>query len=404
MLKWAGGGGLYKIEKCQNYRNDNSFGISLKRLSRLFGFTLVELLVVIAIIGVLIALLLPAVQAAREAARRMQCSNKVKQLALACHTYHDANEALVATSGHVIMPMSNSGNTDRWSGLVFLLPFFEQEALYSRFMSENIGGPATLAVVASNPRAVTIGTFICPSDTSKNPSGYAARTNYRMCTGDSPVSFGDSSTPAGNANYMNIAWMRGCFGYKTWFNLSAITDGTSNTAIFSERVMSGNATGIGELIVKSGVLDSFNIGACWLGANQDASVQYRSSCINARDSNNGSQYSASLSGVTYPDRYFGHCGWNYTDGHFMQTSFNTVISPNGPACQYRTNRNIGIYTPTSNHTGGVTIGLADGSVRFISETIDVGTLDGANRDTGVSHFGVWGALGSRNGGESVTVP
>jgi hypothetical protein len=332
----------------------------------------------------------------------MQCSNKVKQLALACHTYHDANEALVAASGHVIIPMSNSGNTDRWSGLVFLLPFFEQEALYSRFMSENIGEPSPVAVVASNPRAVTIGTFICPSDTSKNPTGYAARTNYRMCAGDSPVSFGYSSSPAGNANYMSIAWMRGCFGYKTWYNLNAITDGTSNTAIFSERIM-GNAPG-GELKVKAGVLNSFNVGGTWSGTNQNASVKYRSSCVNTRDPNNGSQYSTSLTGVTNPDSYWGKCGWTYTDGHFMQTSFNTVISPNGPACQYRTNRDIGIFTPTSNHTGGVVVGLADGSIRFISETIDVGTLDNANRDAEVSRYGVWGALGSRNGGESVTVP
>jgi prepilin-type N-terminal cleavage/methylation domain-containing protein len=366
-----------------------------------FGFTLVELLVVIAIIGVLIALLLPAVQAAREAARRMQCTNKIKQLSLACHTYHDTYNAFISASGSVINAAAN-GTYDRWSGLVFLLPFVEQTSLYARYTSETAGSPSdTSGTPTSNPRAAVVVALLCPSDGNSllKLNDWPARTNYRMCMGDSPVSFAGSNASAGATAYMNISWMRGCFGYRTWYNISSISDGTTNTALFSERVVGSNE--LGELLVKGVVLSSFNVGGCWDGSNQAASVKYRSQCLNSRT---GDQYKNPLTGLSHPGDYWGYTGWNYTDGHFMHTSFSTVISPNGPACQYRTNRDIGIFTPTSNHPGGVIVGLADGSVRFISETIDIGTADAANRDGGISNYGVWGALGSRNGSENIAVP
>jgi type II secretory pathway pseudopilin PulG len=363
---------------------------------------------VIAIIGVLIALLLPAVQAAREAARRMQCTNKLKQLSLACHTYHDTYNAFVSATGNVINPVAN-GNTDRWSGWVFLLPFVEQTTLYARYTSETAGSPSVQAgdsaaptgLPTSNPRTVAIDALLCPSDGNSQikTARDVARTNYRMCLGDSPVSFGSSTASDGAVAYMNIAWMRGCFGYRTWFNISSISDGTSNTALFSERVV-GKAHP-GELQIKGGVLNNFNVGSPWDGNNQAASVKYRSQCINSRT---GNQYKNPLTGISHPNDYWGFCGWNYTDGHFIHSIFSTVISPNGPACVHRTNRDIGILTPTSNHSGGVIVGLADGSVKFISETIDIGTIDAANRDSGVSNYGVWGALGSRNSGESTAIP
>jgi prepilin-type processing-associated H-X9-DG protein len=350
----------------------------------------------------LIALLLPAVQAARAAAQRMSCSNKVKQLSLACHTYHDAYQALIAASGHVMNPALN-GNNDRWSGLPFLLPFIELATLYERYMSEATGGASDIIPTATtSPRLVAVDVFLCPSDRNirTKPSNYSARTNYRMCAGDSPVSFGSSSASAGNTAYINIAWMRGCFGYRTWYSINSITDGTSNTVIFSERAV-GNSSAGGALLVKEGVLNNFNVGGLWEGSNQNTSVRFRSECMNSRA---GSQYKNPFTGITYPGSYMGHCGWTYTDGHYMQTSFHTVIPPNGPACTYRTNRDIGMFTPTSNHSGGVNVGLADGSVRFVSETIDAGTGDNANRDSSPSAYGVWGALGSRNCGEPTSLP
>ena len=102
------------------------------------GFTLVELLVVIAIIGILISLLLPAVQAAREAARRMQCSNKLKQLTLAVHNYMDSGKSLPHYAGGPYGTLNAADNPGRWSGLISLLPYMEQGALYDRFCGENV--------------------------------------------------------------------------------------------------------------------------------------------------------------------------------------------------------------------------------------------------------------------------
>jgi hypothetical protein len=221
-----------------------------------------------------------------------------------------------------------------------------------------------------------------------------------MCAGDSPFSFTHTTATGGNAAYKNIQWMRGCFGYWTEHNFNAITDGTSNTALFSER-----ATGIipsGNLRIIEVGLSNYNIGGAWDGTNQNASVRLRSECINTR---NGQYYKTPLTGITYPTNYEGSWGWNYTDGFYVHSVFHTVISPNGPACSHRASRDLGMMTPTSNHVGGVSVGIADGSVRFINETIDIGTGDAANRDSGSpSVYGVWGALGSRCGEESVTVP
>ncbi|MDR1269055.1 MAG: DUF1559 domain-containing protein, partial [Planctomycetaceae bacterium] len=368
-----------------------------------FGFTLVELLVVIAIIGVLIALLLPAVQAARAAAQRMACSNKVKQLDLACHTYYDVYKMFVSASGHTMNPAAN-GNADRWSGLPFLLPFIEQTTLYARYTNETSGNSSDFnSSVTNGPRTVIVDAFLCPSDgnSRKKLSDIAcARTNYRMCAGDSPVSWASSTASAGNTTYIGIAWMRGCFGYRTFYSIDSITDGTSNTAIFSERAVGVTAEGI--LSVKEGAIQAYNPAGLWTGNNQDASVGSRSVCMNTRE---GSRYKNPLTGATYTSSYAGYFGWVYTDGHFATSTFHTVIPPNGPACTHRTNRDIGILTPTSNHSGGVNVGLADGSVRFVSDTIDTGTGDAANRDNGSpSVYGVWGALGSRNGGEPTSLP
>ncbi|MDR1479676.1 MAG: DUF1559 domain-containing protein, partial [Planctomycetaceae bacterium] len=387
---------------------DNSIWKSPKPCLGFLAFTLVELLVVIAIIGVLIALLLPAVQAAREAARRTQCLNKVKQLSLGCHVHHDSYGSLMSGYGNVINAASNT-RIDRWSGLVLLLPFIEQTALYSRFMTEasGSGAPSSFDPPATSPRRVAVNAFVCPADTNKPASPYnlIARTNYRMCGGDSPFSFlnytrvDTINNGLGHPYFTNVQWMRGCFGYCTEYTLDSISDGTSNTLLYSERATSANINGVLR-IVETG-LANFNNNAPWVGTNENASVNRRSECINSR---NGSLYKNPLTGVTYPGSYDGSLGWNYTDGYYLHSFFYTVISPNGPSCYYRTNRDLGIITPTSNHSDGVTVGLADGSVRFINDAIDIGTGDAANRDKSSSVYGVWGALGSRSAGESVTLP
>ncbi|MDR1290688.1 MAG: DUF1559 domain-containing protein [Planctomycetaceae bacterium] len=360
------------------------------------GFTLVELLVVIAIIGILIALLLPAVQAAREAARRTQCLNKVKQLSLGCHVHHDSSGSIMPAIGNYVNREVNGSNA-RWSGLVLLLPFIEQTALYSKYMSEPAGSPSDWAAPINSPRWVFVPAFICPADANTSTT-LPVRSNYRMCGGDSPFSVTGSSGI--NAAYKNIQWMRGCFGYATEHTLQSITDGTSNTALYSERVMT-DKNNFRSLRIIEAALANFNINGAWDGSQQNASARLRSECMNTRD---GQFYKRPLTGITYPDNYDGSLGFNYTDGHWLHSMFFTTTPPNGPSCFYRSNRDLGMIAPTSNHSGGVVVGLADGTVRFVNETIDIGTGDAANRDNSPSVYGVWGALGSRSAGESLTLP
>ena len=189
------------------------------------GFTLIELLVVIAIIAVLIALLLPAVQMAREAARRVQCTNNLKQIGLALHAYVESKGVLCFGQG----PEPTSA-WNGWSSHVMLLPYMEQKTLYDSLNFDVPDGSAPGAVENSTGQRVAIATFLCPSDTDRliAPAGH---NNYYGCTGSNPK--------------MNDGITTGVFGgmygpgpyVPTTVGLQAITDGTSQTAAFSERVM-----------------------------------------------------------------------------------------------------------------------------------------------------------------------
>ncbi|MDR1964794.1 MAG: DUF1559 domain-containing protein [Planctomycetaceae bacterium] len=149
----------------------------------LFGFTLVELLVVIAIIGALIALLLPAVQAAREAARRMQCTNNMKQIALAVQGYHDVHDSMPSLTAEV-----NFGNgtvAHYYSWLFHLCPFYEEQVRYQSVVSSYTSVSATASsssVFLGGP----IATLVCPSDPNGSKPGTArlARANMMACIGD----------------------------------------------------------------------------------------------------------------------------------------------------------------------------------------------------------------------------
>ena len=148
--------------------------------NRRSGFTLIELLVVIAIIAILIALLLPAVQQAREAARRTECKNNMKQLGLALHNYHDTNKKFVFRKG------GTSGNSNRLSGFIGLLPFLEQNTMFQQIQA-NGGGPSAWSGWTYWNHQVK--GLICPSDARATPSdGSVGENNYAFSLGDSITS------------------------------------------------------------------------------------------------------------------------------------------------------------------------------------------------------------------------
>jgi hypothetical protein len=203
---------------------------------------------------------------------------------------------------------------------------------------------------------------------------------------------------------------RGAFGYRTWYTLGALHDGTSNTALYAERCL-GHGTDrnsfYGVLRVKESGVFNYD-GGIWTPGAGTATVQYenvflvnRNGCLDTRGSNG--EYKTGLTGIAVPGGYDSYDGANYTDGHFWITGFHTVLPPNAPFCIRRGSVETGIFTPSSNHSGGIQLALADGSVRFVPETVDVGTGVAAVTE-GPSPFGVWGALGSRDGGEAVALP
>ncbi len=238
-------------------------------LSKSRGFTLIELLVVIAIIAILIALLLPAVQQAREAARRSQCKNNLKQIGLALHNYHDVHNTF--PPGHV-SALGNPSAASHLAGTVgyawstFILPFMDQAPLYNTLDvgngatwvpihdSDAAGQSTAVVPAAAKPAAITVlPAFICPSDASgeRNPAyGNNSKSNYPAVFG-ATTSSADTGTDAAAAD-LNSGTAYGMFGYNSKTLIRDITDGTSNTFMVGER----HAT-------TSGVPNT-NTGAIWL--------------------------------------------------------------------------------------------------------------------------------------------
>ena len=336
------------------------------------AFTLVELLVVIAIIGILIALLLPAVQAAREAARRSQCTNHLKQLGLALHNYHDTYGSFPFRQGGT--PQQDH-NWERRSGFVGLLPFIEQAPLYQTISNRFTQGGTTYPAWGPppwdgnyTPWDAQVPALLCPSDPNGNKNSTDhGRTNYRFSTGDT---INDNTGRTNN---------RGLFPYRNVCKFRDVTDGTSNTIAMSERGLGPNA---GRKIIAAVAM-----GIPGIDTNPTL-------CLDTRDTNGMYKSSVSIRDGS---------GARWCDGVPLYTGFSTVFAPNSPSCMYDTNwdGNWGIFAPSSYHPGGVNGVMADGAVRFFSETINTGNLSAANVTSGPSPYGVWGAFGSKDGGEVV---
>ena len=384
------------------------------------GFTLVELLVVIAIIGVLVGLLLPAVQQAREAARRMSCSNNFKQIGLAVHNYHAAYQKLPKQkTGTGLDPNTNAWwedsewtNQGQLSWLVPIIPFMEQQGLWEQISnplgSELDAGAAlvdrTIPWSAYGPRpgdyryppAMTeLPAFRCPSDPGRGlPS--MGRTNYAACLGDSfsksetgPVDPKLKVTPA-DAQWSN-AGQRGMFVAHTQMAFRDVLDGLSNTIM------------AGEINTDLGDSDITTEAAAWKGSKANPSI-----CREDVDPLRPRFWRAGINTVASLHGPLHGRGYRWISGETGHTGMHTIIPPNGTMCyQGEWPGQEGIAPPSSRHQGGCHILMGDGAIKFITDSIDpgdqakhmvgmedearaVGSLPGTK-----SPYGLWGALGTR---------
>lgn len=345
------------------------------------GFTLIELAVVIIIIAVLLALLLPTVRTSGEAARRMSCSNNLKQLGLALHNYQSTYEMLPSAMGGTTGgDLSIESNHGRLSGLVGLLPFIEQASIWEKitYGVEIDGvtyppmGPAPWDKTY-NHWATEIATLRCPS-ASVDKADFG-RTNYAFCIGD----------VATDIHQPTIA--RGAFACGLNVQFKDIKDGLSNTIAMAEIGTKSQRRIEGQVATRQ----SMDI------------LRQPSSCFSTKSVKRPADYDESV--VLLKDGR----GGRWADGAAAYGLFNTVLPPNSPSCAVDgPEATDGYYSSGSFHRGGAQVVFADGAVRFITDSIDCGdlttaplTADQYQESPVASPFGVWGALGSAHGLEEV---
>jgi prepilin-type N-terminal cleavage/methylation domain-containing protein/prepilin-type processing-associated H-X9-DG protein len=350
------------------------------------AFTLVELLVVIAIIGILVGLLLPAVQAAREAARRMQCSNNLKQNGLALHNYHDVYKKFPYLRGGRNNPANRCGD---YHGIVSMLPFFEQGPRADLERSNVARNPFD-NTAAGAVWFGTVPTLVCPT---ASPSTNARYTNqpvrsYHFCMGTTIVGNYNAATD-GLFSYGSIGatTANGCSGRGIHKGFGDMTDGSSNTVAIGEK---GHGDGGGAGAINAATTPRTTIG---LAVYPFAAAALRDNPTICLATARGRRYISGTVSGTFPASElwaFGHPHW---------AGFNTIMPPNGPSCYEINNVNpsnsSGLFSASSLHTGGINICMADGSVHFISENIDCGNYGALP----LRNYGVWGALGTVAGGE-----
>ena len=331
------------------------------------AFTLIELLVVIAIIAVLIALLLPAVQAAREAARRMQCINNLKQIGIAMHNYEGTVGSLPWGRGPDVGISNNLGS----SALVLLALYLEQGAVYNTVNFADVNNPGGPFQATNLPNATAfqqqIGTLLCPSDMDRLTSVYG-KTNYAAGSGSDPRLNGANADGLFRGGDLNTSSTK-VVAFRD------VTDGLSNTAAFSEKVKGiGGSSTDNRNSPDLGTPSSAIVGLSQPKPNSTAI--YYAACTPLDPRKPGT----TLQNIR-PQ------GSLWFSGNKNQARYTHTQPPNTGSCGYGSDGDGGSITATSRHSGGVNVLFGDGTVRFLKSTISVP---------------VWWALGTNAGGEVIS--
>ncbi len=318
------------------------------------GFTLLELLVTLSVIGILVALLLPAVQVAREAARRMSCANNLSQIGVALHNYHEAHRVLPFGCGTDYDGIVSSLGTladRRYSAHSQILPQLDQANVYQRidfqvapfhpYVNSGAYDPACIASgglsAANGPAAVAkISSFVCPSDIDRLQSMWS-HNNYRSCNG--------GGWHGRNGN--------GMFGQNSSVRLGDVTDGLSNTAMFSER-----CKGTWDHDIFDPLADIYDAAGIW------SEETFRDHCLSL----------APQQAAAYHQNV--DSGQNWLEANFNWTRYNHLVPPNHVSCKNGfTWDGVGMAA-SSRHAGGVNVLFGDGRVQLVSEYVDPVTWRG----------------------------
>ena len=363
------------------------------------GFTLIELLVVIAIIAVLMALLLPAVQSAREAARRIQCSNNLKQIGLALHNYHSALGSLppgAALSGIALAPGLYATWEPNLSAQAMLLPYLEQSPVYNA-LNFNFGAEYDLGMNSTAVLTIVAG-FLCPSD--PNAGAHLNNNSYYACIGTTTDYMFTPGIPGG-ANWYgtspNVTFVgsTGLFAQAVSYQIADCGDGTSNTVAYAESLLGdGLAQSVwgpaitppsryrGNMVFDADPgddlnrpHDAFQNPALVMTLLQNCTSMFQSTATNI-----GSDH-----------------GYRWAMGVTGYSMFNTIQTPNDPQYPFSACRLDGsatdypdsgfAYGSSSAHPGGINVCFGDGSVRFIKNSV--------NRT-------IWWSLGTKANGEVIS--